>query len=208
MTRLARARRACSSSSPASPSSRRRDRRRTASRSPPSLSVFIVVLLVGSRHRRRAAQSSAEMSISPFLTPGHSRNRRALAARRRRRRRLTALGVLALAVLAVARRRDGPRQRLGGRNTRAPARVHRRAVRTLARPPHGGSAAALLARRLAARQARARAHRDLHAAAAGPRAVTFARPAARRAAVQPHHRPGPVAAQRLRCACRSPASPR
>jgi D-alanyl-D-alanine carboxypeptidase (penicillin-binding protein 5/6) len=38
---------------------------------------------------------------SPFLTTGHSRNRRALAARRRRRRRLTALGVLALAVLAV-----------------------------------------------------------------------------------------------------------
>jgi D-alanyl-D-alanine carboxypeptidase (penicillin-binding protein 5/6) len=41
------------------------------------------------------------MSISPFLTPGHSRNRRALAARRRRRRRLMALGGLALAVLAV-----------------------------------------------------------------------------------------------------------
>jgi serine-type D-Ala-D-Ala carboxypeptidase (penicillin-binding protein 5/6) len=38
---------------------------------------------------------------SPFLTPGHSRNRRALAARRRRRRRLAALAVLALAVLAV-----------------------------------------------------------------------------------------------------------
>jgi D-alanyl-D-alanine carboxypeptidase (penicillin-binding protein 5/6) len=39
------------------------------------------------------------MSLSPFLTPGHSRNRRALAARRRRR--LTALGALALAVLTV-----------------------------------------------------------------------------------------------------------
>jgi serine-type D-Ala-D-Ala carboxypeptidase (penicillin-binding protein 5/6) len=38
---------------------------------------------------------------SPFLTPGHSRNRRALAARRRRRRRQTAFGVLVLAVLAV-----------------------------------------------------------------------------------------------------------
>ncbi|MCW3019695.1 MAG: D-alanyl-D-alanine carboxypeptidase [Solirubrobacterales bacterium] len=38
------------------------------------------------------------MSTSPFLTPGHSRNRRALAARRRRRRRL-ALGALGLAVL-------------------------------------------------------------------------------------------------------------
>jgi serine-type D-Ala-D-Ala carboxypeptidase (penicillin-binding protein 5/6) len=41
------------------------------------------------------------MSPSPFLTPGHSRNRRAVAARRRRRRRLTVLGALALAVLAV-----------------------------------------------------------------------------------------------------------
>jgi serine-type D-Ala-D-Ala carboxypeptidase (penicillin-binding protein 5/6) len=40
------------------------------------------------------------MSSSPFLTPGHSRNRRALAARRRRRRRLTALA--ALLILAVA----------------------------------------------------------------------------------------------------------
>jgi D-alanyl-D-alanine carboxypeptidase (penicillin-binding protein 5/6) len=38
---------------------------------------------------------------SPFLTPGHSRNRRALAARRRRRRRLATLGVLALGVLAA-----------------------------------------------------------------------------------------------------------
>jgi serine-type D-Ala-D-Ala carboxypeptidase (penicillin-binding protein 5/6) len=41
------------------------------------------------------------MSISPFLTPGHSRNRRALAARHRRRRRLTALGALVVAVLVV-----------------------------------------------------------------------------------------------------------
>jgi D-alanyl-D-alanine carboxypeptidase (penicillin-binding protein 5/6) len=38
---------------------------------------------------------------SPFLTPGHSRNRRALAARRRRRRRLATAGALVLAVLAV-----------------------------------------------------------------------------------------------------------
>jgi D-alanyl-D-alanine carboxypeptidase len=38
---------------------------------------------------------------SPFLTTGHSRKRRALAARRRRRRRLAALGTLGLAVLAV-----------------------------------------------------------------------------------------------------------
>jgi D-alanyl-D-alanine carboxypeptidase (penicillin-binding protein 5/6) len=41
------------------------------------------------------------MSSSPFLTPGQSRNRRALAARRRRRRRIIALGVLGLAVLAA-----------------------------------------------------------------------------------------------------------
>ncbi len=41
------------------------------------------------------------MSSSPFLTPGQSRQRRALAARRRRRRRMAGLGVLALGVLAV-----------------------------------------------------------------------------------------------------------
>jgi D-alanyl-D-alanine carboxypeptidase len=41
------------------------------------------------------------MSLSPFLTPGHSRNRRALAARHRRRRQLTALGALAVAVFVV-----------------------------------------------------------------------------------------------------------
>jgi D-alanyl-D-alanine carboxypeptidase (penicillin-binding protein 5/6) len=47
------------------------------------------------------------MSSSPFLTPGQSRNRRALAARRRRRRRLIALGVLALAVIAALVREMG-----------------------------------------------------------------------------------------------------
>ena len=41
------------------------------------------------------------MSISPFLTPGHSRSRRALAARRRRRRRMYALGGLVLALLVA-----------------------------------------------------------------------------------------------------------
>jgi serine-type D-Ala-D-Ala carboxypeptidase (penicillin-binding protein 5/6) len=42
------------------------------------------------------------MSYSPFLTPGHSRSRRVLAARRRRRRqRLLALGVLVLAIAAA-----------------------------------------------------------------------------------------------------------
>ncbi len=39
------------------------------------------------------------MSTSPFMTPGESRSRRALAARRRRRRRVTVLGVLALAAV-------------------------------------------------------------------------------------------------------------
>jgi D-alanyl-D-alanine carboxypeptidase (penicillin-binding protein 5/6) len=41
------------------------------------------------------------MTVSPFLTPGHSRNRRALAARRRRRRRFIALGVLGIAIAAA-----------------------------------------------------------------------------------------------------------
>jgi D-alanyl-D-alanine carboxypeptidase (penicillin-binding protein 5/6) len=41
------------------------------------------------------------MSFSPFLTPGQSRHRRALAARRRRRRQLATLGALILAVLAA-----------------------------------------------------------------------------------------------------------
>ena len=41
------------------------------------------------------------MSTSPFLTPGHSRNRGALAARRRRRRRLAAFAVVVLAAAAV-----------------------------------------------------------------------------------------------------------
>jgi D-alanyl-D-alanine carboxypeptidase (penicillin-binding protein 5/6) len=41
------------------------------------------------------------MSISPFLSPGHSRNRSALAARRRRRRRLAAFAIVVLAAAAV-----------------------------------------------------------------------------------------------------------
>jgi serine-type D-Ala-D-Ala carboxypeptidase (penicillin-binding protein 5/6) len=41
------------------------------------------------------------MSSSPFLTPGQSRERRALAARRRRRRRLAVLGALGAAVLVA-----------------------------------------------------------------------------------------------------------
>jgi serine-type D-Ala-D-Ala carboxypeptidase (penicillin-binding protein 5/6) len=56
------------------------------------------------------------MSFSPFLTPGQSRARRALAARRRRQRRLAALGGLVLAVVIAlgvemalaSRSADGP----------------------------------------------------------------------------------------------------
>jgi D-alanyl-D-alanine carboxypeptidase (penicillin-binding protein 5/6) len=40
-------------------------------------------------------------TISPFMTPGQSRERRALAARRRRRRKLIALGLLGLAALVA-----------------------------------------------------------------------------------------------------------
>jgi D-alanyl-D-alanine carboxypeptidase len=70
------------------------------------------------------------MSSSPFLTPGHSRNRRALAARRRRRRRrrLGAFGALALLVLAAlllewalaSRSSEGPRRSDG---VRTPAKL-------------------------------------------------------------------------------------
>ncbi len=41
------------------------------------------------------------MSTSPFMTPGQSHARRALAARRRRNRRLTALGLLLIAALVA-----------------------------------------------------------------------------------------------------------
>jgi D-alanyl-D-alanine carboxypeptidase (penicillin-binding protein 5/6) len=66
------------------------------------------------------------MSISPFLTPGHSRNRRALASRRRRRRRI-ALGVLGLAVLAALLVKMDFASGSGGRkhpDAHASARVH------------------------------------------------------------------------------------
>ncbi len=66
------------------------------------------------------------MSISPFLTPGHSRNRRAHAARRRRRRRI-ALGALALAVLAALLVKMDFASGSGGRkhpHAQASARVH------------------------------------------------------------------------------------
>jgi D-alanyl-D-alanine carboxypeptidase (penicillin-binding protein 5/6) len=64
------------------------------------------------------------MSNSPFLTPGHSRNRRALAARRRRRRRLTALAALLILAVAVVgglafASRSGERAHATARSTRA-----------------------------------------------------------------------------------------
>ena len=40
-------------------------------------------------------------ATSPFMTPGQSRQRRALAARRRRQRQLLGLGLLGVAVLAA-----------------------------------------------------------------------------------------------------------
>jgi len=81
---------------------------------------------------------------SPFLTPGHSRNRRALAARRRRRRRQTAFGVLVLAVLAVlavemglasgsSEHSHSPTHRASRRTGAAPAAP----ARALARSPYG-----------------------------------------------------------------------
>ncbi len=82
------------------------------------------------------------MSISPFLTPGHSRSRRALAARRRRRRRLAVLGTLALAVLAVTLVEMGLASG-SGRRTRAGASTHAKAALTaapraaVARSPYG-----------------------------------------------------------------------
>ena len=83
---------------------------------------------------------------SPFLTTGHSRNRRALADRRRRRRRLTALGVLVIGVLAALAVEMGlasgsgehphaPRASTGrSAHARAPGSV---ASATTARSPYG-----------------------------------------------------------------------
>ncbi len=77
---------------------------------------------------------------SPFLTPGHSRRRRALAARRRRR--LAALGTLCVAVLAamlVELALAGG----AGEHTRAATRAHGRDARSAtasastARSPYG-----------------------------------------------------------------------
>jgi len=80
------------------------------------------------------------MSISPFLTPGQSRSRRALAARRRRRRRMTALGALLLALLAALivelalASRSGETSRA---STRARSLAHRTPARAGPRSPAG-----------------------------------------------------------------------
>jgi len=78
------------------------------------------------------------MSHSPFLTPGQSRNRRALAARRRRRqRRIAVLGALVLAgaaaVLGKMALASGP-----GPSRHDPVSAHHRlSARTLRLSPHG-----------------------------------------------------------------------
>jgi serine-type D-Ala-D-Ala carboxypeptidase (penicillin-binding protein 5/6) len=82
------------------------------------------------------------MSSSPFLTPGQSRSRRALAARRRRRRRLTALGALGLALLAVLiaemafASRSGETRHASARAAHPGAR-HAATASTGALSPHG-----------------------------------------------------------------------
>jgi D-alanyl-D-alanine carboxypeptidase (penicillin-binding protein 5/6) len=84
------------------------------------------------------------MSSSPFLTPGQSRHRRALAARRRRQRRIIALGVLGLAVLAAVLSQMGlasgssERQHRPGRaSAHTVGRRSTTATRIPARSPYG-----------------------------------------------------------------------
>jgi D-alanyl-D-alanine carboxypeptidase (penicillin-binding protein 5/6) len=84
------------------------------------------------------------MSSSPFLTPGQSRHRRALAARRRRQRRIIALGVLSLAVLAAVLSQMGlasgssERQHRPGRaSAHTVGRRSTPATRVPARSPYG-----------------------------------------------------------------------
>ncbi len=82
------------------------------------------------------------MSYSPFLTPGHSRNRRALAVRRRRRRRRAiVLGALALVIAAVllgemALASSSRKDRGRGHHTVA-AVVHGHSTQAVRRSPHG-----------------------------------------------------------------------
>jgi D-alanyl-D-alanine carboxypeptidase len=82
------------------------------------------------------------MSSSPFLTPGHSRNRRALAARRRRRRRLTALAALLAVAVAVVgglafASRSGERSHGVAHDTRAHGSRTSAPVAAAARSPAG-----------------------------------------------------------------------
>ncbi len=86
------------------------------------------------------------MSISPFMTPGQSRQRRASSARRRRRRRMLLAALLllvAVAAIAVARGdtstgsdRHGARgARAGARAVPAPAARHSQTGLALGQPP-------------------------------------------------------------------------
>jgi serine-type D-Ala-D-Ala carboxypeptidase (penicillin-binding protein 5/6) len=83
------------------------------------------------------------MSYSPFLTPGPSRNRRALRVRRRRRRRLLAgLGLLVLigagGLLGRMALASGSGKGSGHRAATAAApERHHRAASTIALSPHG-----------------------------------------------------------------------
>ncbi|HEY4917393.1 MAG TPA: hypothetical protein VIH92_10810 [Solirubrobacteraceae bacterium] len=82
------------------------------------------------------------MSSSPFLTPGHSRNRRALAARRRRRRRLTALAALLVLAVAVVgglafASRSGERSHGVAHGTHSHSARTNAPVATVARSPAG-----------------------------------------------------------------------
>jgi D-alanyl-D-alanine carboxypeptidase (penicillin-binding protein 5/6) len=82
------------------------------------------------------------MSSSPFLTPGHSRNRRALAARRRRRRRLTALAALIVVAAAIVgglafASRSGERSHDTAQGTRAHGSRPRTPAAALTRSPVG-----------------------------------------------------------------------
>jgi serine-type D-Ala-D-Ala carboxypeptidase (penicillin-binding protein 5/6) len=77
------------------------------------------------------------MSFSPFLTPGQSRQRRALAARRRRQRRIATLAVLVLAVLAALIGEMGLASGSGGERRRHPGQTRTRVAGVrLATPSH------------------------------------------------------------------------
>jgi D-alanyl-D-alanine carboxypeptidase (penicillin-binding protein 5/6) len=82
------------------------------------------------------------VSYSPFLTPGHSRNRRALAVRRRRRRRrVIVLGGLALviaaALLGEMALASGPRKDRGRGHRTVAVLAHGRTPPAVRLSPHG-----------------------------------------------------------------------